>query len=228
MSKQILCMVSEWGYWGEELVGPYDVLLDNGYTIDFMTAKGRKPPALPPSMEPGYLDPPLDKVVTDEHYASRTREIHESDLLADPIDLSSWFPALPYFNGPSFGHELEDYYNKLDKAIAASKKGMAFVHVFSPCPTGWRFDPGKLIEVSRKAVETNLVPLWEYDNAKRALRFTRSVDNPLPSEEYLKLVGKYRHLNDEQIAHIQKMADERIELLKSFTEEASPLPAVGE
>ena len=73
MSKKILCMLSEWGYWGEELVGPYDVLIDHGYEIDFMTAKGRKPPALPPSMEEGYLDPPLDKVVTDDHYARRTR-----------------------------------------------------------------------------------------------------------------------------------------------------------
>ena len=67
MSKRILAMLSEWGYWGEELVGPYDVLIERGYKIDFMTAKGRKPPALPPSMEVGYFDPPLDKVVTDEH-----------------------------------------------------------------------------------------------------------------------------------------------------------------
>ena len=49
MSKKILCMVSEWGYWGEELVGPYDVLIDHGYEIDFMTAKGRKPPVCRPA-----------------------------------------------------------------------------------------------------------------------------------------------------------------------------------
>ena len=28
MSKKILAVLSEWGYWGEELVGPYDVLLE--------------------------------------------------------------------------------------------------------------------------------------------------------------------------------------------------------
>ncbi|WP_327019870.1 type 1 glutamine amidotransferase domain-containing protein, partial [Cylindrospermopsis raciborskii] len=49
--KQILCVLSEWGYWGEELIGPYDVLLKAGYSIDFATSKGRKPPALPPSMD---------------------------------------------------------------------------------------------------------------------------------------------------------------------------------
>ena len=106
--KKILAMLSEWGYWGEELVGPYDVLIKRGYQIDFMTATGRKPPALPPSMEPGFLDPPLHKVVTDEHYARRTREIDESSLLVDPINLSAWFPETPYFNGPNFGQALEE------------------------------------------------------------------------------------------------------------------------
>jgi len=115
MTKKVLCMLSEWGYWGEELVGPYDVLMAHGYDIDFMTATGRKPPALPPSMESGYVDPPLDKVVTDEHYARRTSEIHKSDLLDNPISLADWFPPMPYFNGPSFGHALEAYYNRRDE-----------------------------------------------------------------------------------------------------------------
>jgi putative intracellular protease/amidase len=112
VSKKILCIISEWGYWGEELVGPYDVLIKAGYSFDFATAYGRKPPALPPSMDETYMDPPLDKLVTDAHFAKRTTEVHESDLLANPINLSEWFPAMPYFNSPSFGHELEAYNNK--------------------------------------------------------------------------------------------------------------------
>ena len=77
MAKRILVVLSEWGYWGEELIGPLDVLTKAGYQLDFMTSFGRKPPALPPSMEEGYLDPPLHKVVTDAHYAKRTTEVHE-------------------------------------------------------------------------------------------------------------------------------------------------------
>lgn len=114
MPKTVLCCLSEWGYWGEELVGPYDVLTEHGYQIDFMTPTGGKPPALPPSAEAGYLDPPLDKVVTDEHFARRTREIDQSDLLDHPISLASWFPQMPYFNSAAFGHGLEDYYAKRD------------------------------------------------------------------------------------------------------------------
>jgi putative intracellular protease/amidase len=112
MSKKILIILSEWGYWGEELVGPLDVIDEKGYEPTFVTPTGQKPRALPPSMEPGFYDPPLHKVVTDEYYANKTREIDESDRLANPIDLSSWFPERPYFNSPDFGHELEVYYNK--------------------------------------------------------------------------------------------------------------------
>ena len=51
MSKKILVVLSEWGYWGAELVGPLDVLASAGYSLDFMTPNGRKPVALPPSMD---------------------------------------------------------------------------------------------------------------------------------------------------------------------------------
>jgi len=109
MAKKILTVISEWGYWGEELVGPYDVLIKAGYHLDFMTAYGRKPPALPPSMEEGYMDPPLNKIVTDAHFAKRTIDINNSDLLANPISLADQLPLMPYFNGPSFGLKLAEY-----------------------------------------------------------------------------------------------------------------------
>lgn len=111
-TKKILCCISEWGFWGEELVGPLDVLDAKGYQTDIMTPKGNRPSALPPSMDPTYMDPPLGKLVTDEHFAKRTREINESKRLDKPINLEAWFPAMPYFNSPNFGHELEKYHNK--------------------------------------------------------------------------------------------------------------------
>jgi hypothetical protein len=79
-----------------------------------MTATGQKPPPLRPSMDPKFRDPPLDKMVTSEHFARRTREIWESNLLEHPRDLSTWFPQMSYFNDPAFGHGLEDYYTKRD------------------------------------------------------------------------------------------------------------------
>lgn len=114
--KKVLVMLSEWGYWGEELVGPVEVLDAHGYKSVFMTATGKRPHALPPSMEAGYFDPPLKKIVTDEYYASKTREIDGSTRLDNPLNLSKWFPERPYFNDPDFGHQLEAYHNKRDES----------------------------------------------------------------------------------------------------------------
>ena len=113
--RKILCMISEYGYWGEELVAPLEVLDAQGYETTFMTAKGNRAHALPPSYEAGYWDPPLDKCVTDEYYAALTKKVDESDRLDNPINLSTWFPERPYFNRPNFGHALEAYYTARDK-----------------------------------------------------------------------------------------------------------------
>jgi putative intracellular protease/amidase len=112
--KKILVGLSEFGYWGEELVGPLEVLDAHGYESVFMTAKGNRAHALPPSMQIGYMDPPLRKCVTDEYYATKTREIDASTRLDNPLSLAAWFPERPYFNSPDFGHGLEAYYTARD------------------------------------------------------------------------------------------------------------------
>ena len=114
---------------------------------------------------------------------------------------------------------LDDFYQKLDKAIGAEKRGLAYLHVFSPCTSGWRFDASMTIEVQRMAIETNVFPLWEYDNQTEKIRFTYKPLKPLPVERYLSMVGKYRHLNQEEIQHIQRFTDNRIKLLTSLSEE---------
>ena len=113
---------------------------------------------------------------------------------------------------------MEDYYAKLDKAIEAAKKGMAYIHVFSPCPTGWQYDPSMLVQVARKAVEANIFPLWEFENEKGRIVFTHSVYNPLPMKAYLSLIGKFRHLDEGQIT-FQENTERKIAMLKYLTGE---------
>ena len=114
--KKILVVLSEWGYWGEELIGPLHHYDEAGYDVTFCTPKGGKPPALPPSMDPDYFDPPLAKGVTSPEMAQRTREIHESDRLANPVNLSEWFPEHPYYADESYLRKLEAYNNAREKA----------------------------------------------------------------------------------------------------------------
>ncbi|WP_310450372.1 NADH-dependent phenylglyoxylate dehydrogenase subunit beta [Sulfuritalea sp.] len=115
---------------------------------------------------------------------------------------------------------MEDLYDKLDKAIQASKRGFAYLHVYSPCTTGWRFPTDQNMEVARKAVETNFVMLWEYDRTD-GLRFTRPVDDPLPVTEYLRAMGRFRHLSPDQISHIQSKVVENLAFVKQMAHRQS-------
>lgn len=116
---------------------------------------------------------------------------------------------------------IDDFHQKLEKAHQASKRGFAYLHVFIPCTTGWRYPGDQSIEVQRKAIATNNFPLWEYEKATGKLRFTHPIDNPEPLENYLKLLGKFRHLDKDQIAQLKRAADQRIKILKAI--EASGL-----
>ncbi len=110
---------------------------------------------------------------------------------------------------------MEDLYDKLDKAIAASKQGFAYLHIYSPCTTGWRFPSQDNINVARMAVETNFVLLWEF-TPEAGLRLTRDIDAPRPVREYLEAQGKYRHLSPEQVAHIEAGVARQAELIRGL------------
>ncbi|MGB7249961.1 MAG: type 1 glutamine amidotransferase domain-containing protein [Phormidesmis sp.] len=47
--KKVLIILSEWGFWGEELIGPLETFDKAGYEITFATPNGKHPVALPPS-----------------------------------------------------------------------------------------------------------------------------------------------------------------------------------
>ncbi len=119
---------------------------------------------------------------------------------------------------------LEDYYAKLEKAMEASRTGFAYLHVYAPCPSGWRFPTSMTTEVARLGVETNFHPLWEFTPAE-GVRFTRPVGRPRPVTDYLGGIGKYRHLSAAEIAMIQAKVDERLAALVRFVAAAPPPPA---
>jgi putative intracellular protease/amidase len=115
MARKVLCILSEWGFWGEELVGPLDALDKQGYEVVFATGKGRRPLPLPASMDPSFIDPPLGRPVTSEENAHKTREISESGRLDHPLDLSGWLPERPYRSSSNYLREIESYNNRLDE-----------------------------------------------------------------------------------------------------------------
>ena len=115
MSKKILVLLSEYGYWGEELLGPLAACDQQGYEVTFATATGKRPHALPPSLDPGYVDPPLGRGVTTPEVAVAARELDESDRLDSPLSLATWVPDRPYNSADDYLRAVEAYYRDVDR-----------------------------------------------------------------------------------------------------------------
>lgn len=118
MSKRILMVLSEYGYWGEELLGPLETFDEAGYEVDFATPKGRRPVAISVSMDPDYIDPPLGRSVTTAEVAEKVKALEASDRLDNPINLSELLPERPYRSSPNFLREQEAYFNDFDRVKA--------------------------------------------------------------------------------------------------------------
>jgi len=96
--------------------------------------------------------------------------------------------------------------------------GPAFLHVFAPCPRGWRSKPEKSIEYAKLAVETCVFPLWESVNGQCQLStpsrlIALAPQKKKPVTDYLKGQGRFRHLfkpeNKKLLEEVQSLTDER-------------------
>jgi pyruvate ferredoxin oxidoreductase beta subunit len=103
-----------------------------------------------------------------------------------------------------------DLITKIKKATRI--KGPAYVHILSVCPTGWRMPPEFAIKAGRLAVETGVFPVYEVENGR--YRFTVAPQSLRPVKDYLKIQGRFRHLDENMIAKIQKRVVEEYEKIQ--------------
>jgi len=87
---------------------------------------------------------------------------------------------------------------------------------FSPGPTGWKFDVSMSVKLARLAVETRMWVLYEIVDG--ILTVTKKIEKPKPVEEYLKLQGRFKHLEKPQIDYMQERVNEEYERLLKFEE----------
>jgi pyruvate ferredoxin oxidoreductase beta subunit len=96
--------------------------------------------------------------------------------------------------------------------------GPAFLHVFAPCPRGWRSEPAKSIEYTKLAVESCVFPLFEVVKGKWQLSTPSKLialapQKKKPVTDYMKGQGRFRHLftpqNKKVLDEIQRWTDER-------------------
>ena len=120
-----------------------------------------------------------------------------------------------------------DLLTKVRKGLEVN--GPAFLHVFAPCPRGWRSEPARSIEYSKLAVESCVFPLWEAVNGQYQLSTPSKLialapQKKKPVKDYLQGQGRFRHLftpqNQKLLEEIQRLTDERWQRLLKKCETA--------
>ena len=125
--------------------------------------------------------------------------------------------GIPYVATASPAYHL-DLMNKVKKAVTVP--GPAYVHIYAPCPTGWRCAPEMSIETARQVVMSKVFPLYEVIDGRYIL--SRDVKKPITVAEYLKNQRRFGHLKDEDIAYIQKRVDRDWDRLMALVKATNP------
>lgn len=119
---------------------------------------------------------------------------------------------IPYAASASIAFP-EDLARKIKKAKSI-KGGLKFINLLCPCPPGWKVSSNLTVKIARLAVLTRVFPLYEVENGEK---WTINIEPEfLPVEDYLKLQGRFSHLQKEDIAKIQENTDKEWERLKRF------------
>ena len=102
-----------------------------------------------------------------------------------------------------------DLYDKIKKALTLT--GTKYIHIHTPCPPGWGFEPRYSVKVGRSAIETGYYDLYEVEQG--VFRLTGASEKLLekqqlvPVREYLQSQARFKLLSEEQIAQIQSQID---------------------
>ena len=117
--------------------------------------------------------------------------------------------GIPYIATASVG-EIPDFRRKVEKASRVD--GPSYIHVLTPCSTGWRFKPKDTVTVARLAVETGLWPLYEAENG--VVRITKHIKQRVSLAEYLKAQGRFADITPEQVAAMEADIGRRARMLE--------------
>ena len=113
--------------------------------------------------------------------------------------------GIPYVATANAAYPL-DLYEKFKKAREI--KGSKYIHILSPCPPGWGYEPKDTIKIGKLASETGFWPLYEIENGKLTLSkdSKRYLDSSKrkPIEEYLKAQKRFKGISDEVIEEYKR------------------------
>jgi pyruvate ferredoxin oxidoreductase beta subunit len=126
--------------------------------------------------------------------------------------------GIPYVATASASYPL-DLYDKVEKAKSIS--GPRYLHVHTPCPSGWGFNPRYSIEIGRLAVESGMYDLYEIEDGRFSLSgpsrrlFSRK---RRPVSDYFETQARFKGFSEEIVAGYQAEVDEKWETYRQEME----------
>jgi pyruvate ferredoxin oxidoreductase beta subunit len=118
--------------------------------------------------------------------------------------------GIPYVASTSAVYP-DDVYDKLVKARGI--RGLRYVHMNTPCPSGWGFDPKDSVRLGQLAVDCGLVILYEVESGAFRLtgrsRILSRRGNRKPVADYLASQARFKGITAGEVAAVQAWVDRR-------------------
>ena len=118
----------------------------------------------------------------------------------------------------------QDLWKKAAKAQwYARNVGLAYGKLLIACPLNWLSEDRMGTKIVQAAVDCNFFPLYEVERGKTRLTYDpEAKGKKIPVEEWLKMMGKTRHLLKpefaEVLAEFQREVDRRFRRIKAMSE----------
>ncbi len=110
-----------------------------------------------------------------------------------------------------------DFHDKIQKALGFT--GLKYIHIHTPCPSGWQIEERLSVTIGKLAVETGLYVLYEVEDGEMKLsapsaRLLTKKKLP-PVSDYLAPQGRFKTLPAESIEELQQEVDAKWETYRS-------------
>ncbi len=135
----------------------------------------------------------------------------KKDILTALVDHGISYAATA---SPSYPQDMISKFGRAKETL-----GFRFILVLSPCPTGWRMEEGKTVEVGRMAVESGVFPLLEVVDGRWSVTHEPSWS---PVEEYLEIQGRFAGMGEGEKAFFKEWLRERWELIRARVKQGLP------
>lgn len=94
----------------------------------------------------------------------------------------------------------------------------SYLHLVVPCQVSWQYSPDHGVQLSRRLVQTGMVPVWSFKEGvfKRTVRI--KPEERVPVMELLKLQRRYENVKEEDIADLEDHIERKNNLIDALEE----------